>query len=123
MGRKVLVADDDRALTHLLSTYLIEQGYDVSVAHDGDEALRKLEQEHPDLVVLDIVMPKVNGYSLLFAMRKIEGVIKTPVIVITSKPEMADIFMVEGVREYMIKPVSPKDLADNIRKHLAGGGL
>ncbi len=118
MGKKVLIADDDPTLTRLLGSYLGEHGFDVVVANDGDEALQKLEVEHPDLIILDVVMPKVNGYAFLFAMRKIEGVVKTPIIVLTCKPELVDIFMAEGVQEYVIKPFPHQELLDKIRKYI-----
>ncbi|MBF0387171.1 MAG: response regulator transcription factor [Candidatus Omnitrophica bacterium] len=118
MGKKILVADDDPVLTRILSSYLGEYGFEVVVAHDGDEALRKLEQEHPDLIILDVVMPRVNGYAFLFAMRKIEGVVKTPIIVLTCKPELVDIFMAEGVQEYFIKPFPQRELLEKVRKYI-----
>lgn len=118
MGRKILIADDDPTLTRMLSGYLGENGYNVVVARDGDEALQKVESEHPDLIVLDVVMPRVNGYAFLFAMRKIEGVVKTPVIIITCKPELAEIFMAEGVKEYMIKPFTSQELLEKVRKYI-----
>ena len=118
MKKKILIVDDDLTLTRLLSGYLGEQGFDVVVAQDGDDALRKVEFERPDLIVLDVVMPKLNGYSFLFAMRKIEGVLQTPIIVLTSKPELAEIFLAEGVQEYIVKPFSQQELLLKIRKHL-----
>ena len=118
MAQKILIADDDPTLTRLLGSYLGEHGYDIVVARDGDEALRKLEFEHPDLIILDVVMPKVNGYAFLFSMRKIEGMLKTPIIVLTCKPELAGIFLAEGVQEYLIKPVPQEELLNRIRKHI-----
>ncbi|MBF0594225.1 MAG: response regulator [Candidatus Omnitrophica bacterium] len=118
MVKKILVADDDPTLTRLLESYLMDHGYQVITAADGDEALEKLEQERPDLVVLDVVMPKTNGYAFLFAMRRIDGAGKTPVIVLTCKPELAGIFKAEGVQEYLIKPFPQKELLEKIRKYI-----
>ncbi|MEI6438098.1 MAG: response regulator transcription factor [Candidatus Omnitrophota bacterium] len=118
MRKKILIADDDPTLTRLLGSYLGENGYDTVVAHDGDEALRKLEQELPDLIILDVVMPKVNGYAFLFAMRQIEGARTTPIIVLTCKPELAEIFLAEGVQEYVIKPFPHQELLLKVRKYI-----
>ena len=116
--KKILIADDDRGLTHLLNAYLVEKGYTTVIAHDGAEALTLLEREHPDLIVLDVVMPKVNGYDFLFEMRKVEDALKVPVIVLTGKPDMADIFKVEGVVEYLVKPFTPQELMEKIKKYI-----
>jgi OmpR family response regulator RpaB len=117
MSKKILIADDDLTLTHLMGTFLTEHGYTVVLAHDGDQALKVFEREHPDLIVLDVVMPKVNGYDFIFEMRKIEDAAKTPVIVITSKADMADIFKVEGVSEYLVKPFFPQALLEKVKKY------
>jgi chemosensory pili system protein ChpA (sensor histidine kinase/response regulator) len=118
MPKTILVADDDKILTKLLKKYLEDHALDVLVANDGEEALQKLEHTRPDLIVLDIQMPKVNGYSFLFEMRKLEQCAQIPVIILTCKEEMEEIFRVEGVKEYIVKPVSNEDLLNKIKKHL-----
>ena len=115
---KILIVDDDKTLTKLLSSFLEEQGYETLVANDGDLALKVIEAQHPDLVVLDVVMPNLNGYSFLFEMKKLEYGVTVPVIVLTCKEEMADIFKVEGVKEYLIKPFPNKDILEKIRKYV-----
>lgn len=118
MPKKILMADDDKTLTRSVSVFLAEQGYDLCVAHDGEEALDKLRSEVPDLVLLDVVMPKVNGYSFLFEMKKLDQGAQTPVIVLTCKEEMKDLFKVEGVKEYIVKPFRNKDLLEKIHKYI-----
>jgi DNA-binding response OmpR family regulator len=118
MPKSILIADDDRTLTKLLRKYLEDNDFEVIVANDGEEALQKLEHTRPDLIVLDIQMPKVNGYSFLFEMRKLEQSARIPVIILTCKEEMEEIFRVEGVKEYIVKPVRYEDLLEKIRKHL-----
>ena len=118
MGKKVFIVDDDKTLTKILQSFLHEHGYEVIVSHDGEEALAKLEHDRPDLLVLDVMMPKMNGYSFLFEMRKFEFGVAIPVIVLTCKEDMADIFKVEGVKEYLIKPFPNKDLLDKIKKYI-----
>ena len=83
-----------------------------------EEALKKLELESPDLILLDVVMPKVNGYAFLFEMKKIDQKGQTPVIVLTCKDEMKDLFKVEGVKEYIVKPFVNQDLLKMIRKYI-----
>ena len=118
MAKKILVADDDKTLTKMLEFFLGEQGYEVIVAHDGEEALKKVELELPDLILLDVVMPKVNGYAFLFDMKKLDQGGQTPIIVLTCKEEMEDLFKVEGVKEYIIKPFAKNDLLEMIRKYI-----
>ena len=118
MSKTILVADDDRLLTKLLKKFLEDHGFGVLVANDGEEALLLLEQSRPDLIVLDIQMPKVNGYSFLFEMRKFERAEQIPVLILTCKEEMEEIFRVEGVKEYIVKPVHNEVLLEKIKKHL-----
>ncbi len=118
MTKTILVADDDRVLTRLLKKYLEEHGLSVVVSNDGEEALKELERMRPDLILLDIQMPKVNGYSFLFEMRKLEQCAAIPVIILTCKEEMEEIFRVEGVKEYIVKPVRNEILLEKIKKHL-----
>ncbi len=118
MGKKILIVDDDKTLTKLLGSYLEGHDFEVAVANEGESALVVFEQFRPDLLVLDVVMPKLNGYSFLFEMRKLERGASTPVIVLTYKEEMADIFKVEGVKEYLIKPFPNKELLEKIQKHI-----
>lgn len=118
MAKKIFIVDDDRMLTKIVQSCLQEHGYEVSVSHDGEEALAKIGHERPDLLLLDVVMPKMNGYTFLFEMRKLEHGAAVPVIVLTCKEEMADIFKVEGVKEYLIKPFPNQDLLEKIKKYV-----
>lgn len=118
MPKTILIIDDDRTLTRLLKKFFQDHDFDVLVADDGDEALKKLEVTRPDLVILDIQMPKLNGYSFLFEMHKYERGTRIPVIVLTCKEELEDIFRVEGVKEYLIKPIPNDDLLAKVRKHI-----
>lgn len=113
-----MIVDDDPTTTRLLASFLTDNGFSVIVSHDGQDALIKLEHERPDLIILDVVMPDVNGYSFLFLMRKINGLVPPPVIVLTQKADMADIFLAEGVREYLVKPYPNRELLDRIKKYI-----
>lgn len=118
MLKTILMADDDPTLVRIVQHTLEDAGYRVLTAHDGEEALKKLESECIDLVILDVQMPKVHGYSFIFQMRKIEGRHDVPVIVLTASRDMKDIFMAEGVKEYLVKPCSAKELLAKIKLYL-----
>ncbi len=118
MPKTVLIVDDDRTLVHVIQSFLEEAGYRVALAYDGAEALAKVQAARPDLILLDIQMPRVHGYSFLFEIRKIEGGAAIPVIILTSSGNMADIFMAEGVKEYLVKPCSPHEVLEKIKKHV-----
>ncbi|MBF0330710.1 MAG: response regulator [Candidatus Omnitrophica bacterium] len=114
----ILIADDDPTLVHALQSAIVAAGYRVVMAYDGEEALKKLESEHIDLVLLDIQMPKIHGYSLLFKMRKLEGNQDVPVIVLTSNTDMREMFHAEGVKDYLVKPCSPQQVLSKIRQYV-----
>ncbi len=118
MPKTILLADDDRTLTKIVGKFLEDDGYRVLVANDGEEALKKLEEVTPDLLILDIQMPKLNGYSFLFEMRKRERDARIPVIVLTGREELEDIFRVEGIKEYLKKPVGREELLSKIKKYV-----
>ncbi len=118
MAKTILIADDDMTLLHGLGQTLEKEGYCTVLAKDGAEALKKAQEEHPDLIILDIQMPRVHGYSFLFELRKIDGGQNIPVFVLTSNPDMGDIFKAEGVKEYLIKPCSPQTILSKIKQYL-----
>ena len=87
MAKTVMVVDDEPRLVSLIETYLIQFGYQVLKAYDGEEALKIAEQKSPDLIILDIMMPKVDGYEFL---RRYRQAANTPVIFLTAKVEDED---------------------------------
>lgn len=109
MSNKVLVVDDERAIADIIKFNLEKEGYQVETAYDGEEGLEKIKSFQPNLVVLDIMMPKKDGWSLL---RKIKNIRDTPVIITTARGEEEDrIFGLElGAIDYMVKPISMKEL-------------
>lgn len=118
MSKVVLIVDDDRTLVHAVSKFLEDAGYQVVTAYDGGEAIEKVQAARPDLVLLDIQMPRIHGYSFLFEVRKIEGGASIPIIILTSSESMVDMFMAEGVREYLIKPCSSREVLEKIKKYI-----
>ena len=113
----ILVVDDEAPIRRILETRLTMMGYKVFTAADGMEALEVFEREHPDLIVLDVMMPKLDGYGVCQAVRKISRV---PIIMLTAMSEVQDrITGLElGADDYMVKPFSPKELESRIRSIL-----
>jgi CheY-like chemotaxis protein len=116
--KTILIVDDDPTLVRVLGQTLEKEGYRTVLAYDGAEALKKVLEDHPDLILLDIHMPKVHGYAFLFELRKIEGGQDIPVLVLTSNQDMGDIFAAEGVKEYLVKPCSPQSVLAKIKRYV-----
>ncbi|MFQ5559879.1 MAG: response regulator transcription factor [Nitrospinota bacterium] len=114
MSKRVLVVDDEEDMRSFFSSILREQGFDVLLAADGDEGLKKIKDEKPDLVVLDIMMPKRGGISVLIEMRKDPAVRKTPVIMLGAiqnfithaHEEMDDVTSLRGIETLLGDPES-----------------
>jgi len=108
----ILVCDDERHIVRLIQVNLERMGYNVVTAFDGREALEKLETVTPILVMLDIMMPHVDGYEVLRSIRKNPATAKLPVIMLTVQAQEGDdlIGLELGADMYMTKPFNPQDL-------------
>ena len=93
-------------------------GYETVDAYDGEEALLKMRAQKPDLVIMDITMPKMNGYTLVREMKDDEALKNIPVIVLSGKDTMQDIFQIEGVGTYMVKPFEFDELLAKVKEML-----
>ncbi|MFB0971480.1 MAG: response regulator transcription factor [Tissierellia bacterium] len=113
----ILVADDENAIADIIKFNLIKQGYTIRIANDGEETLKEIEEQAPDLLVLDIMMPKKNGFEVLEILRK---KYKFPVIILTAKEEESDkIHGLElGADDYMVKPFSINELIARVKANL-----
>ena len=123
MAKKILVIDDEPELVKALKIRLESEGYEVIAAYDGEEGIMKAREENPDLIVLDIMMPRMDGFTTLKELKKRytkKNRPLPPVIVLTAKPKMQDLFATEGIKDYVVKPFEHQDLLDRI-KHLLGG--
>lgn len=109
MKGKILIVEDEKKLAEVMMLYLKNEGYEVSLAFDGNKGDEVIENEELDLIILDIMMPEKDGWSLL---RKIKNKGDTPVIITTARGEEEDrIFGLElGAVDYMVKPISMKEL-------------
>ena len=117
-GNKILIVDDELDMVDLIKTRLIANDYKVVSATDGLEGLGKASKEEPDLILLDIKMAQMDGYSMLRRLRQEEKLKSIPVIILTSYDKMKDMFEVEGVSDYVVKPFDNKDLLSRISKAL-----
>ena len=113
---KVLVVDDEPGIVAIVQTNLEAEGYSVVAAADGEEALRRVQEEHPDLVILDVMMPVMDGWQVLERLERDEKTAGLPVIMLTAKAQDEDILqgLEQGAVEYMTKPFYPEDLAASV---------
>lgn len=116
--KKILVVDDERHIVRLIQVNLERQGYNVVTAHDGKEALEKVASEKPDLVVLDVMMPYMDGFEVLRTLRRNPETAELPVIMLTAKAQDMDVFRgyQEGVDMYLTKPFNPQELLTFVRR-------
>lgn len=115
--RPILVVDDDPKIVHLVRTYLQREGHRVTAAHDGRSALASMALDPPALVVLDLMLPEVDGISVLRAIRRRDA---TPVVVLSARGTARDRVegLEEGADDYVPKPFSPAELVLRIRRLL-----
>jgi DNA-binding response OmpR family regulator len=113
----VLVADDDHDILALVSFRLERAGYDVVAAQDGEEALRLAVEHAPDLAILDVMMPKLDGYEVTTRLRQNDSTRRIPVILLTARVQEADIArgFEAGADDYVKKPFSPQELGARVQ--------
>ena len=113
-GQTILVVDDEPSISEVVSLYLRRAGYQVRVAHDGTAALAALEAALPDLVVLDLMLPGVDGMEIT---RRLRAVGDTPIIMLTARKEETDRIagLEMGADDYVVKPFSPQELVSRVR--------
>ncbi|MGI9586035.1 MAG: response regulator transcription factor [Acidimicrobiia bacterium] len=117
----VLVVDDEPMVREVVSAYLDREGFVTIEAEDGASALEAVESESPDLIVLDVMLPKLDGYSVLAELRKSTDV---PVILLTARTEEVDrvLGLELGADDYVVKPFSPRELLARVRSVLRRSG-
>jgi twitching motility two-component system response regulator PilH len=115
--RKILLVDDSKTELHYLSELLGKRGYSVRTAANGDEAMRRLAEDKPDLILMDVVMPGQNGFQLTRSITRDPQYSSVPVIMCTSKSQETDKVwgMRQGARDYVVKPVDAEELIGKIR--------
>jgi DNA-binding response OmpR family regulator len=116
-NKRILVADDEIYIVHILEFTLTMEGYDVISAGDGEEALRRVRADHPDLLVVDGRMPKLDGYEVVRQLRLDAATHDLPIILLTTKGHPTD--PDHGYDDYIVKPFSPRRLLEKIQGLLA----
>ena len=121
--KTVLVVDDQPHIVRLIQVNLEKEGFRVATAVDGVEGMDRVRQLHPDLVILDVIMPRKDGFEVLREIKSDPELAETPVIMLTVKTHNSDI--VEGLREgaelYLPKPFHPKELVSLVKRVLETG--
>lgn len=112
MSKTILVVDDEPVIVEIAKRKLTELGYTITTAADGAEALKRLQEKKPDLVLLDIQMPNMNGYTFMIEKSKLPDpdFAKVPVIVLTAYSEMEPLFKRHGAIAYLLKPLKLLDV-------------
>lgn len=115
---KVLIADDEKGIRNIIVEYLSQEGIDVIEAVDGVDALNQFKNHNIDLVILDVMMPKMEGWTVCKEIRKVS---KIPIIMLTARGEEYDKLLgfELGIDDYVVKPFSPKELRARVKAHLA----
>ncbi|GMV35902.1 MAG: hypothetical protein AMXMBFR61_04100 [Fimbriimonadales bacterium] len=122
MALKILVCDDERHIVRLIQVNLERQGWEVVTAYDGKEGLEKIKSVHPDLVVLDVMMPYMDGFEVLKTLRREPEFQELPVIMLTAKAQDKDVFegYHYGADMYLTKPFNPMELVTFVKRIIGG---
>ncbi|MDH4270874.1 MAG: response regulator, partial [Candidatus Aminicenantes bacterium] len=121
--KKILVVDDDPTTIKIISHFLQKENYRVSTSLSGVDGLKRAFKENPDLILLDVMMPDLNGFQFLSIYRKDEENGRTPVVILSSLSEEADVLkgLEIGAADYITKPFSPQVLIAKIKKNINSG--
>ena len=120
-GRRILVADDDPIVRRFLAALLADAGYEVTVAEDGEQALQKIRETKPEMIILDLVMPYRDGCDVCREARRNPGTENVPIIILSMKDREADVLRCFeiGADEFIRKPFNALELLARIQKMLA----
>lgn len=121
MAKKILIVEDEEILTDLLGKKLTQVGYDVSVARDGVEGMEQVERSIPDLILLDIVMPRMGGFEVIKELKKKEEFSKIPIIIISNSGQPVELDLAQrlGVNDWLIKTdFDPQEVLDKVVKQI-----
>ena len=118
---RLLLVDDEPSIVKMVGKRLEVEGFDVIVAMDGEEGLTKAQTEHPDLIILDLMLPKLNGYEVCTTLKRDTSYQKIPIVLFTAKTQDKDekIGMECGANAYVRKPFRAQELLEKIRTLLA----
>ena len=117
-AKKILIIEDDKFLRELISKKLMEEGYTVSEAIDGEEGIKKIKSEHPDLVLLDLILPGIDGFEVLSKMKEDSASSLVPVIILSNLGQKEDVEkgLKLGATDYLIKAhFTPGEIIEKIK--------
>ncbi|HTL48072.1 MAG TPA: response regulator [Verrucomicrobiae bacterium] len=114
--KKILVVDDEEYLIKLLKSRLLVHRFEVVTAYNGREALEKAKSEKPDLIILDVLLPVMNGAEFVKEIKKVPAIRDTPVIVISAQPETKEEFEPKDIVAFVNKPFQPDEFISQVKK-------
>ena len=119
MSSRILVVDDDVALAEMIGIVLQNEGYDVFFCADGSAALAQFQEHNPDLVLLDVMLPGMDGFDVCRAIRRVSD---APIVMLTARSDTSDVVpgLEAGAEDYVPKPFKPKELVARVRARLRG---
>jgi len=121
ISKKILIIEDEEILMNLLQRKLIQEGYDVVVARDGDEGLKLMKETSPDLILLDILMPRMGGIEVMEAMQKDSDLKNIPVVIISNSGQPVEIDKAQklGAKDWLIKTeFDPREVVEKVKKQI-----
>ncbi len=121
MAKKILLIEDEEIMIDLLQRKLTMEGYEISVTRDGEEGLKAMREVKPDLILLDIIMPKMGGFEVMTEMQKDKTLAKIPVIVISNSGQPVEIDRAQklGAKDWLIKTeFDPQEVVEKVKKQI-----
>jgi len=121
MSNKILLIEDEEVISELLQKKIAMEGYDISVAEDGEEGLKMMKENKPDLILLDIIMPKMGGFDVMEEMQRDKELKEIPIIIISNSGQPVEIDRAKelGVKDFLIKTeFDPQEVIDKIKRQL-----
>jgi len=118
---KVIIIEDEEVLLNLLNKKLVQEGYEVEIAKDGEEGLNKLKQIKIDLILLDIIMPKMGGFEVMEEIKKDDNLSKIPIIVISNSGQPVELARAKelGAKDWLIKAeFDPQEVVEKVKKQI-----
>lgn len=122
---KILIIEDDEDMIHILKSILELEGYEIAYARDGEDGLSKAKEYNPDLIILDVILPKIDGNEVCRRIKKDVELSKIPIIMLTAKGAIRDELegIMNGADDYITKPFNPLDLLETIKYLLTSEDL